>query len=282
MFEQITIIGVGLLGGSLGKAIKEKKIARKVVGIVRRKQSIKEVLSYKACDEVTLNIASGVKDADLIIIATPVGKIVPMVESILPHLKPNTIITDVGSVKEAIVDLAQEKCQGKALFIGSHPIAGSEKRGVNASSADLFKNTVCIVTPTKKSDKTALEKVISFWKKVNASVEILTVKEHDKVMAAASHLPHLIAATLVNSVFKQKKKKIEKFVGGGFKDTTRIASSSSKIWLDIFQSNQKEVLASLEIFKREIEKTINSLKHHKWQRLNSLLKNAKTSRDKVK
>lgn len=281
IFNQVAIIGVGLIGGSLGKALKEKKLASKVVGIVRRKKSIAEALQNQAVDIATLDLQEGVKDADLIVIGVPAEDILPTIDKITPYIKKDTIITDVGSVKEKIVIESEKKLEKKAFFIGSHPIAGSERKGVTHALGSLFLKAVCVITPTKKSNKQALNKIISLWKNIGSVVKILPPKKHDQIMALVSHLPHLVSVSLVNTVLSKKKKRISEYLGSGFKDTTRIASSPEKIWLDICKANRKELLSALELYKKEIDKISNSLRHKKWQRFTAFLKNAKYLRNKI-
>jgi len=278
LFNKITIIGVGLIGGSIGLGIKRRGLAEEVTGVFRRKSTLRKALARKAVDRGAMSIADGVKDADMIILATPVCLIPRFIYDVIKYAKRGTIITDVGSAKEWIVDRVESRMSASpaVFFVGSHPMAGSEHAGVEFAKADLLEGSPCIVTRTKAVDKKALAKVISFWKSLGAKVKVMTPREHDRSVAMISHLPHLVAFSLAGSV--PAKDLI--YAAEGFKDTTRVASSDPKLWSDIFLSNSAELLKAARIFEKYYKKIIVALSKNDCVAVSRLLKAAKSKRDK--
>ncbi len=207
-WKKITLVGVGLLGGSLGLALKQRRLAASVVGFVRRAASVAECERAGAVDVATLDLLGAVKGAELIVLCTPIAQMRPLVEQMLPALKPGAIVTDVGSVKGSVVrDLEPIVARAGAHFVGSHPMAGSERTGVAAASADLFVKAVCVVTPTRSSKKTAVRKVEQLWRSVGARLLTLAPDAHDALVSRSSHLPHVVAATLANFVLSPEHPK---------------------------------------------------------------------------
>lgn len=243
--EKVSIIGVGLIGGSLGLALKKKGLASKIVGIGRRETSLREALRVGAVDEITLDLKEGVSEADLVVLAVPVGSILKIGREIVPHLKQGAILTDVGSTKEEIVRTLGILTKD---FVGAHPMAGSNESGVAKATASLFEKATCVITPTGKTSKKALNVVENLWKKVGARVVKMSPETHDFLVAITSHLPHLAASSLV-SLAAREKEKIAPLIATGFKDTTRIASSDPRLWSDIFLSNKEMVLSALKEYK---------------------------------
>ncbi len=243
-FDKITIIGVGLLGGSLGLAVKAARPNTHIVGVGHRQASLDEALRAGAADEVTLDPVLGVKDAQLVVLCTPVGQFAHHLKTIAPALKRSTIVTDVGSTKAKVVAEAQRILRGRASFVGSHPIAGSEQRGVSFARTDLFAGKTCILTPTAATSAAALKKVERFWQLVGMRTLRLPPAAHDKALGAISHMPHALAATLVN----MESAEALDLAGTGFMDVTRIASGDPVMWRDIFISNAKAILAALHQF----------------------------------
>src|SRR3989339_39044 len=220
---KVAIVGVGLIGGSIGLALKNSKIKiDSIIGVGRNVERLKLAKKLGAVDEFTVDIENGVKDADFVFICLPVTLIADTVKKISLFCKKEAIITDVGSVKSAIVKKIEKYFTFKSIlqpvFVGGHPIAGSEKTSVKFASKNLFQNAMVVLTPTKKTDKNALKKMKFIWEKMMASVKIMTPEEHDKIISFTSHLPHALAFSLVNAVDNLE------FAGSGFKDTTRIAS----------------------------------------------------------
>ncbi len=241
--KKVSIVGVGLIGGSVGMALKKRNLVEEVIGIGRRQESLNKALKLGAVDRVTLDFREGVKDVNLAIVATPVDIIPEMVERMASHLPQGAIITDVGSTKEQIVKAVDKILPEAVSFVGGHPMAGSEKRGAEEARADLFEKSVCILTPGEKTSSEALDAVKSLWKSIGATVLVMKPKEHDFLVAATSHLPHLVAIALVNLVgeLRERDERILSLVASGFKDTTRIAASSPQMWQDICFTNKKNI-----------------------------------------
>ena len=242
-FRKITIIGVGLLGGSIGLAVRRRKLTRQTAGFVRRTASLKDCERAGAVDFATTDLLAAVWDADLVILCTPLSQMRSRVREMLPALKRGAIVTDVGSVKASVVSELESLVQKSgAHFVGSHPMAGAEKTGVSPARADLFVNTVCVVTPTKKQTRPALKKVGQFWRAVGSRVLELKPEIHDALVSRSSHLPHIIAATLASHVLHPAQPKHQAALcANGFRDTTRIASGSPEMWRDIALANRENL-----------------------------------------
>lgn len=276
LFNTIAIVGVGLIGGSIGLAAKKRKLADKIIGLGRSEFSLKKALKKKAIDEISLD-KSKVKEADLVILATPVSKIVPLVKELLPYLKKGAVITDVGSTKREITRGLDKILPPDILFIGTHPLAGREKHGVEFSSADLFKKTICFLVPSKNKNATKpFLKIKKFWKMLGANPIAISAEEHDFLVAGISHLPHIIAVTLVNSLsgINLRGKNITEFAGKGWRDTTRIAGGLPEVWLDIFSSNADKLLIFMEKFDKEWNKIKLSLRRENLKTLKEILEQA--------
>ncbi len=275
MFERIAIIGVGLIGGSIGLAARKNKLASKVIGIGRRKVSIDKAIKRGAVDIGTLSLRQGVKDSDLIIIATPVDKVEIKIREAARHAKKGAIIIDVNSTKQKVVSNAQ-RCLPKGIFfVGTHPIAGSEQTGVFSSDAELFRGSICIMTPTAHTDKKALDRIKSFWINIGADVRLMSPKFHDNIVADISHLPHLIAYALCNTVVAKDLK----IAGNGFKDTTRIARSNPSMWEEIFIQNNKSLLKAVTVFQKHLNALKGDIMKKRRTSLNKRLTLGKRKRD---
>jgi prephenate dehydrogenase len=264
-FNKISIIGVGLIGGSLGLALKEKHLNFKIVGIDKQK-IIEKAIARGAIDEGTVNLEEGIKEADIIIIATPVKTILNILTQIAPFLKKGCLVTDTGSIKQQIVQKANEALSKDIFFIGGHPMAGSEKYGIKSADPHLFHNKTYILTPTPKSNLRALEKVTLLIKMIGAKELILDPLEHDRIVGAVSHLPQIIAVSLINTIgdlaLRGNNNNYFKAVGEGFKDMTRIASSPHKMWEDICETNQENILEIIQEFKNYLEVIEDRLKNN--------------------
>ncbi|MGB7746117.1 MAG: prephenate dehydrogenase/arogenate dehydrogenase family protein [Verrucomicrobiia bacterium] len=256
LFRKITIIGVGLLGGSIGLAVQRWKLARQTAGFVRRAASLKDCERAGAVNFATTDLLAAVWDADLVILCTPLAQMRSRVQEMLPALKRGAIVTDVGSVKAGVVRELESLIQKSgAHFVGSHPMAGAEKTGVSAARVDLFAHTVCIVTPTQKTKPAALKKVKQFWRAVGSRVLELKPELHDVLVSRSSHLPHVIAATLASHVLSPAQPRHQAALcANGFRDTTRIASGSPEMWRDIALANRKNLGRSLDAFIAELQK----------------------------
>ena len=251
--NKISIVGVGLIGGSLGLALKEKNPIFKITGI-DKPEIIKKAIARGAIDEGTVNLEEGIKEADMVIIATPVKTILDLLPKINPFLKKGCIVTDVGSTKGQIVKRAEKILSKDIYFIGGHPIAGSEEYGVNSADPHLFLDKTYILTPTNKSNLAALEKTFSIIGMIGAKRLILDPLEHDRIVGAVSHLPQIMAVSLINMINiltqEEDNNNYFKSIGGGFIDMTRIASSPYKIWEDICNTNQENILEMIQKFRK--------------------------------
>lgn len=272
-FGKITIIGVGLIGGSIGLAVKKRRLAKEVVGVFRRPSTLKKALRYGAIDKGTMSIQEGVKDADLVILATPVSFIPRIAREVAKYTRKDAIITDVGSTKKWIVS----KIETMGLFVGTHPMAGSEHAGVEFARKDLFEDSPCIVTKTDRTDKKALVKIVNFWKALGAKVMIMSPAEHDRSVSAISHLPHIVAFSLAGAV----RVKDLKYAAEGFKDTTRVALSDPNLWADIFMSNKREILKAGCAFEKYYKKIITAILKGKRPEIVRLLKRARVIRENI-
>jgi prephenate dehydrogenase len=280
-FRKITIVGVGLLGGSLGLAIKKRGLADEVAGYVRRAASIVECKKARVVDVCTGDLHEAVANADLIVLCTPLAQMLPLFKEMRPAIKRGAIITDVGSVKATVVkELESLVAKSGAHFVGSHPMAGAEKTGVGAARAELFNNAVCVVTPTKRSHQPAVKKVEEFWKAVGARVLHLAPELHDELVSRSSHLPHVAAATLANLVLDPKYPKSQPLLcANGFRDTTRIASGSPEMWRDIAMANRKNLARALEMFIRDLKKFQSLLKKGDEKAAEKFFQSGKLRRD---
>ncbi|MGA9449751.1 MAG: prephenate dehydrogenase/arogenate dehydrogenase family protein, partial [Verrucomicrobiia bacterium] len=234
-----------------------------------------------AVDFATTDLLAAVWEADLVILCAPLGQMRLLAERLLPALKPSAIVTDVGSVKAGVVrELEALVRKSGASFVGSHPMAGAEKTGVGAARADLFENAVCVVTPTKKTNRAALKRVEQFWKALGSRVMKLTPETHDTLVSRSSHLPHVVAATLANLVLNPAQPKLQAALcANGFRDTTRIASGSPEMWCDIALANRKNLAKSLNAFVAELQKFQRVVKQGDAQAIAAFFDTAKQRRD---
>ena len=271
LFKQITVVGVGLIGGSLAKSIRKKRICKKIVGFFRNKEKLKRALKEKIVDDGYLDLKKSIQDSDLIILALPITQIISFMSKIKKISKSKSLITDIGSTKLKITKKADKL---KLNFVGTHPLAGSEKRGLAFSSNKLFNNSKVLITPTKNTDKQAISKIKLFWKRLNAQAVIFSPKHHDKILSYTSHLPHLTAFCLINSIPED----FLAFGASGLKDTTRIALSDVQIWSDIILSNRKELLNSLSSFEKQIKELKRIIQKGNNKQLIQVLKKSKNKR----
>ncbi len=280
-FQKITIVGVGLLGGSIGLAVRRRGLADEVAGYVRREAVVAECEKFGAADYATTDLLAAVSNANLVVLCTPLAQMRSLVRQLLPALRRGAIVTDVGSVKVSVVHDVETLIQkAGAHFIGSHPMAGGEKMGVAAARADLFENAVCVVTPTKKSNPMALKKVEQFWKMLGSRVLRLVPENHDLLVSRSSHLPHVTAAVLANLVLNPMLPgEQSKLCATGFRDTTRIASGSPEMWRDIALANRKNLVRALDTFVKDLQKVQRALKSSDAKALAQFFEQAKQRRD---
>lgn len=281
-WNKITLVGVGLLGGSLGLALRRRKLAKEIAGYVRREASIKDCERAGVTDYATTDLLAAASGADLIVFCTPLAQMQPLLRQMLPAIKRGAVVTDVGSVKGSVVrELESLVAKAGAHFVGSHPMAGGEKQGVLAARGDLFEGAVCVVTPTRRTNTAAQRKVELLWRDVGARVLCTSPEEHDALVSRSSHLPHLVAATLTNLVLDPKLPKDQtKLCATGFRDTTRIASGSPEMWRDIAFTNQKQIARTLTGFIRELNKFQSALKRGDAKVIADYFATAKQRRDR--
>jgi len=249
------LAGVGLLGGSLGLAARQRGLAGTVIGFVRREASVDECLKLGVVTDATIDPRRAAAGADLIVLCTPIAQMRDALTPMLPALKPGAIITDVGSVKGSVVqELESLVSAAGGHFIGSHPMAGAEKMGPVAARPDLFVNAVCVVTPTARSSSEAVGRIEQFWEDVGAQPIRMTPERHDDLVSRSSHLPHVVAAELANYVLSPAHPKEQAMLcANGFRDTTRIASGSPEMWRDIALANRKNLAGVLGVFIEDLQ-----------------------------
>ena len=255
MFNRVAFIGIGLIGSSMARVMKRDGLAKTIVACARRKETLDACLKLGIADEVTDDYAKAVKDADLVVIATPVGTNEVIAKTIAPHLKPGAIITDVGSVKQAVIDAVSPHLPKGVHFVPAHPLAGTEHSGPESGFPELFQGRWCILTPLPDTDPAAVEKVRAFWLKAGSKVENMQAEHHDKVLAITSHLPHLIAFTIVGTaddLADDLKQEVIQYSASGFRDFTRIAASDPVMWRDIFLNNREATLEVLQRFSEDL------------------------------
>lgn len=255
LFSCVALLGIGLIGSSLARAIRAQALASEIVVSTRREETLEKARALALGDSYTLDPAEAVQGADLIILCAPIRAFPEIGAQIAGHLAPGAIVTDVGSVKESVIqDLAPHLPEGVHLIPG-HPIAGTEHSGPESGFAQLFEGRWCILTPPAGSDKAALEKVQKLWQGVGSMVEIMSPSHHDKVLGITSHLPHLIAYTIVGTAGNledSERAEVIKFSASGFRDFTRIAASDPVMWRDIFLNNRDAVLEMLQRFSEDL------------------------------
>lgn len=280
-FRKITIIGVGLLGGSVGLAVRRRGLAGEIAGYVRSEKAVADCEKYGATDYATTDLLAAVSQADLVILGTPLAQMRPLVKQLLPALKRGAIVTDVGSVKADVVrELEPLVKQAGAHFIGSHPMAGGEKTGVAAARKNLFEKAVCVVTPPKKSPAGAVRKLEQFWKALGARILKLDAAQHDLLVGRSSHLPHVVAAALAGLVLDPKQPKQQAALcATGFRDTTRIASGSPEMWRDITLANRKNIARSVAAYLAELKKFQTAVKASDAKGIEKFFATAKNRRD---
>ena len=276
--KKLVIIGMGLIGGSIGKAALKRKLADEVIGVCRRDSSLERAIRENSLTRGFVNnYAKACKGADLVIIATPVHTIKEVLDGLKDVIKDkDVLVTDVGSTKREIVDYAS-MYSDKFTFIGAHPLAGSEKTGVENAREDLFENSLCILTPQEDSPKKRIEDLKKFWESLGASVEVTSPDGHDEVLAFTSHLPH-IAAFALSGIMERDDLR---FTSTGFKDTTRIASSDPVLWNDILMSNKKNVLTSIEKYKEYLTELEKAIETNNAEILQEKLTECKEKRDEL-
>jgi len=281
MFDCIAIIGVGLIGGSVALAAKKNRLCKEIVGSGRNESELQQAVQLGVIDRYEMDVGEAVKEADLILIAVPLSAFSDVFRQIKGKYRNGAIITDAGSAKASVVKDAQTVFGTlPAGFVPGHPIAGTEKSGVQAAFAELFESRCTIITPLASSASEAVTALTAFWQGCGASVVNMEVAHHDEVLAATSHLPHVLAYALVDSLAQMHERvEIFRYAAGGFRDFTRIASSSPMMWRDICMANKEAVLDVLEQFKKQLELVSQAIADNDANELEAIFCRAKKARD---
>ncbi len=281
MIDQLAVIGVGLIGGSLARALRDAGAVREIVGYGRGVANLRQAAELGVIDRVETSPARAVRSADMVVLALPVGSMADILKEIAPHLGTQTVVTDVGSVKGSIVAAARAALASRfGQFVPGHPIAGTEKSGVSASDSGLFRNRRVVLTPLAETDAGAVERVETMWRTVGAKTVIMSVDHHDEILAATSHLPHLLAYCLVDMLARMDDSRvIFDFAAGGFRDFTRIAASDPVMWRDICLGNRTAILAALGQYRQDIDALMAAVERGDGGWLQELFTRAKRERD---
>lgn len=280
-FDKVTIIGLGFIGASFALAIRKANLCDTIYGYSRSLKTLQWAKSKEIIDEFSLDIEQICSDSDLIILSTPVGAFLNLVQKIRRFVKPGAIITDVGSIKGKLVYDIESTLPNNVYYVGSHPIAGGEKSGAENAKPDLFKNALCIITPTESTDQQSLNRIKQVWESVGCRVKMMNPYEHDKIYALISHLPHLVAYAVVNTVNDVGGDFIN-YAGQGFKDTTRIALSPPEIWRDIIAFNRDNLLEILTVLRNNLNKMESLLKEGDFIGLEKEFHRSKSLRERLK
>lgn len=280
-FEKLTILGVGLIGGSFARVCQKKKIAKSIVGFGRQEANLRKAVELGVIDKYSLDLNEAVEQADFVLIAVPVGSILPLAKKMSSYLKKGAIVSDVGSVKNSLVGKIENTLPDGVHFVGAHPIAGTENSGVEASFAELFEGSKCILTPTKFTDHKALQKVKNLWELMGSEITSMEPVKHDEIMAAVSHLPHVAAYAITSFIFGLRHvwPDVLSYSAGGFRDFTRIASSHPAMWCDICNYNSEALIKMIEQYEISLNQFKTLIKEKNWFQLEKTMGEAKTLRD---
>ncbi|MFM1996103.1 MAG: hypothetical protein RLZZ111_490 [Planctomycetota bacterium] len=277
LWPTVAIVGVGMIGGSIGRAVRARRLATRVIGIGRSAESLAAAKKASAVTETSLDIEA-VAAADLVVVTTGVASIPQLLDQVDAAVKPGTLVTDAGSTKASIVaSWEKRRRRRRGRFVGSHPIAGSHRRGPSAADAELFAGRVTVVTPVAATPRGDTEEVGGFWAALGSTVFLMTPREHDRILAATSHTPHLVAAALAASTPAASRT----FTAGGWRDTTRIAGGDPELWADILLDNAGELGPAMKRFAGIVERMLSAIEAGDRRRLVALLERAKEHRDAV-
>jgi cyclohexadieny/prephenate dehydrogenase len=284
MFNKVCIIGCGLIGSSIARAIKKNHLSNKIVSSNRSDSVNKKVIELKIVDDSSSDTKKMAEGSDLIIIATPLSSYEDIISKIKNSLKSGTILTDVGSVKENVINLIEKDVPANVSWISSHPIAGTEESGPEAGFSELFKNRWCILTPSKKAQEKDIKLLETFWKKIGSKVDIMEAKQHDYILSITSHIPHLIAYNIVNTslnIQDEKESVIVKYSAGGLRDFTRIAASNPIMWRDIFIQNKKNISKMIDKFIEDLEDLKKAIENEDGKKLEEIFTKTKKIRKDI-
>ena len=283
ILNKLVIIGVGLIGGSFALALRKADLVKHVIGIGRSQQNLQRAIELGIIDEIATDMTSALHSADLVFLAMPVGQTAHIMEKIAPHLQANTIITDAGSTKQDVITAARHHLpmQNRHHFVPGHPIAGTEQSGAQAAQADLYHDKHAILTPLPETSTQATEHVRQLWQACGAQVSIMPADEHDQILAATSHLPHLLAFTMMNHLnhITDHPENMLRFAGSGLRDFTRIASSSPEMWRDICLANRETLLRQIDGYQNELKALQEMLKNHDGEALEQIFFEARRTRE---
>ncbi|HFE31916.1 MAG TPA: prephenate dehydrogenase/arogenate dehydrogenase family protein [Gammaproteobacteria bacterium] len=282
MIQQLTIIGVGLIGGSLARALRVAGAVGEIVGAGRDEAHLQRARELGVIDRYSLDPAAAVRGADMVLLAVPVGAMEVVMREIAPHLSADAVLTDAGSTKGSVIEAARRAFgELPASFVPGHPIAGTENSGVEAAFAELYAGRRVILTPTEASSPEAVKRVRAMWQTAGAEVTEMDPEHHDRVLAATSHLPHLLAFSLVDTLAKlDDKQEIFAYAAGGFRDFTRIASSDPQMWRDICVHNEPALLAMLDRFEADLKRLREAIASDDGDYLLEVFGRAKAARDR--
>ena len=284
MFKKVCIIGCGLIGSSLARAIKKHNLSTKIVSSNRSDSINKKVIELKIVDDSNSDTKKMAEESDLIIIATPLSSYEDIILKIKDSLKNGSILTDVGSVKENVISLVEKNIPKNVSWISSHPIAGTEESGPEAGFSELFHNRWCILTPSKKANDKDIKLLETFWKKMGSKVDIMNAKQHDYILSITSHIPHLIAYNIVNTsldIQDEKDSTIVKYSAGGLRDFTRIAASNPIMWRDVFIQNKKNTSKMVDKFIENLEDLKKAIESEDGQKLEEIFTKTKKIRKDI-
>ncbi len=285
MFNKISIIGCGLIGSSILRAVRKKNASKLIYVYDKSKDVVSFLKDKKLCENVTNDMPSAVKDAELVIIASPLSSYKEIFLLIKDHLNKGTIITDTGSVKREVNKIVQGFNLKNVSWIPSHPIAGTEESGPSSGFAELLENRWCIISPEENAKKDDIEKVKKFWELIGSKTKIMSFTEHDHILSLTSHLPHAIAYNIVRSVMKNNggnfKDKIIKYSAGGLRDFTRIASSNPIMWRDVFIDNSENILKVLDSFTDDLEEMKKAIREKNSDKLIQIFSSTKNIRKEI-
>ena len=280
--QNIAILGYGLMGASLSLGLRKRGFTGRITGYARREETRSRALELNMADAVFAEPAEAVREADIIVICVPIWTIAKLAEEIIPALKPGAVVTDVGSTKSELLKMMEPLFAGsKAWFVGSHPIAGSEKTGIEAGHPDLYEGRLTVVCSSPDTPEAAEQAVSNLWKSAGSEVVEMSPAEHDATLASTSHLPHMVAAALARSVADGAPAKRADFCGTGFKDTTRVASGSADMWVDIIDTNRAALEAELDRFHEELQGLIQILRGGNGDDIRQWLEDASADRNEI-
>jgi len=279
MIKKITIIGVGLIGGSLAKAVKNNNLAEVVFGFGRNLSRLKDAQKSNIIDQYSIDISEALEGASIVVIATPVGTFESILRELKPYITEGMIITDVGSTKTGIARSAREiLVEMASCFVPAHPIAGKEKSGFESSDAELFLNKKVIITPLEINTDKTISSLKKLWEDVGADVDFMSAESHDELLGMTSHLPHMLAFSLVNYLITQNPS-ASIYAAGGFKDFSRIASGDAVMWRDICLNNRDQIIAHIKSYQETLSALVNVIDNQDKEKLESFFRDAKTTRD---